>query len=273
MNSIISNKYKILNKLGSGEFGEIYKGENIRTKEGVAIKVEKKESQIKMLKREAQIYQYLGLCDSVPRVKWFGVVDEYYYMVLTLLGKNLTSFRKELNTISLNLVFDVGKNLVDIIEKIHEKKLLHRDVKPDNFLFGVNYLRNKIYLVDFGFCKKYVKEDGVTHIEMRKERPIIGTPNYVSLNIHDGIEPSRRDDLESIGYIMMFLLYNKLPWNDLISEFQFSYSEIMNSIKLKKQYIIYDNDVPIQIRTYIKYCRELEFKENPNYKYLKTILI
>ena len=251
---IIANKYKIIERIGNGEFGTIFKGENIRTREPVAIKMESTASETKMLKREAQIYQYLGKTRTIgiPQVKWYGTLNEYNYMVLPLLGPSLSN-----NTFSLVDTFSIGKTITKILQYIHSKGMIHRDVKPDNFVFGQN--GESIYIIDFGLCKKY-KDDENNHIALRSGKTIIGTPNFVSVNMHNGLEPSRRDDMESVGYIMMYLINNELPWATMREN---------TSIKTAKINTNINNPA---ISQYINYCRNLEFTKEPNYDYLLGIL-
>jgi serine/threonine protein kinase len=147
--NLINNKYKIIEKLGAGCFGEIYKGENIRTHEYVAIKVEPIANQMKLLKNESVVYQYLVGTPGVPNVKWFGKDDINYYMVLNLLGDSLQTLLINKKSFSLNLVLQVGLQIIFILKSIHEKGLAHRDIKPDNFLLGNNESKKQIYIIVF----------------------------------------------------------------------------------------------------------------------------
>jgi serine/threonine protein kinase len=250
---IIANKYKITEKLNNGEFGTIFKGENIRTKEKVAIKMESisLEKGINMLKRETQIYQYLGKGQGIPQEKWFGTTDEYNYMVLPLFGDSLAS-----KTFSLIDSFSIGKKIVKILSFIHGKGLIHRDIKPDNFVFSQD--QRDIYIIDFGLCRKFI-DNSNEHIEMKSGKTIIGTPNFVSVNVHNGIEPSRRDDLISVAYIILYLINGGLPWLGL---------ERGREMKMQKQCILQWSKTPLHLIAYIEYCEKLKFDETPDYEYL-----
>jgi casein kinase I family protein HRR25 len=248
---IIANKYKIIEKLNNGEFGTIFKAENIRTKELVAIKMESISVETKMLKRETQIYQYLGKAVGIPQVKWFGSTEEYNYMVLPLFGDSLAS-----KTFSLVDSFSIGQKIVKILSFIHGKGLIHRDVKPDNFVF--NQDGTDVYIIDFGLCKKYIDNDN-KHIEIKSGKTIIGTPNFVSINVHNGIEPSRRDDLISVAYIILCLINGGLPWQT---------KREMKDIKRQKQLILQWCNTPEELIKYIHYCENLKFDEAPDYEYL-----
>jgi serine/threonine protein kinase len=248
---IIANKYKIIEKLNNGEFGAIFKGENIRTKEKVAIKMESISVETKMLKRETQIYQYLGKASGIPQVKWYGSTEEYNYMVLPLFGDSLVS-----KTFSLVDSLSIGQKIVGLLKFIHEKGLIHRDIKPDNFVF--NQEETDIYIIDFGLCRKYIDNDN-EHIKMKSGKTIIGTPNFVSVNMHNGIEPSRRDDLISVAYIILYLINSGLPWQT---------KREMKEIKMQKQCISQWSKTPIQLIAYLNYCETLKFDETPDYENL-----
>jgi len=236
---IIGNKYKLLNLIGSGLFGTIYKGENINTGETVAIKVEPLNNSTKLLKNETKVYHYLNFnCNKkkdvgIPKVKWFGVDDENYYMVIELLGPSLQSIKEERESFSLKTIIELGIQLIRRVEFLHNLGLIHRDIKPDNFLLGLGLNKNTIYMIDFGFCKKYEQDDdvgkykndnGKSNIDCKeysdqlsrthkKRESIIGTPNYVSINVHKYNDPERKDDLESVCYMLLYFYLGKLPWD------------------------------------------------------------
>ena len=237
MNELIGKKYRCIEKIGEGCFGSVYKAENIITRELVAIKVEKKSSNIGLLKNETKIYQYLNSFKNnvgIPKLYWFGVDEKYNYMAIELLG-------------NIKINSDVLKQMLKVVEYIHSKGLIHRDLKPDNFLY--NEKNNNVYLIDYGFCKSYKNNKSGNKTQM------IGTPNYVSIRVLEGEEGSRRDDLESFVYIMYFL------WKKEIN--------IEDKYLLKKK----DDSIPKNILLFFEYCRELEFDEDPNYKYLYSLVL
>ena len=252
---LINNKYTILEKIGSGSFGSIYKGENIRTKELVAIKVEPIIKNTKLLKNESTIYQYLGCKQGIPNVKWFGKDDHNFYMVINLLGKSLEDLKMEKTSFSLKLTLQIGIQILFLLRTIHDKGLIHRDIKPENFLLGLNSLNKQIYIIDFGFCKSYLING--QHIPFGKIHNLIGSNNYASINSHKLCELSRRDDLESLGYMLFYFYLGNLKWNN----YNIDNSEII----FLKETLLTDNKYPEVLINYMKYIRSLEFDETPNY--------
>lgn len=261
---LIGNKYEIKRCIGSGTFGKIYEGINIRSLEPVAIKMEPLNSEINTLKHETKIYQYLNGTDGIPTLKWYGSDLNHRYMVINLLENSLTDIIKQNTILSLEQVCIIGINIINIIKLIHEKGLIHRDIKPDNFLFGQGDNENKIYLIDYGMCKRFTGENGL-HIEPKKISQIIGSMNYCSVNTHLLIEQSRRDDLESVAYILIYLSTGNLLWNGIASS---------QAVKERKELLTSDIKIPgihDIIITYLKYIRNLEFKETPDYEWIMNL--
>lgn len=253
---IINKKYRVINQIGEGSFGLIYKGQNIRTNEYVAIKVESIKNNTKLLKNESIIYQYLNNCSGIPSVKWFGKDKSNYYMVINLLGFSLQNLREKYRNFSLKLVLQIGINIINLLKIIHDKGLVHRDIKPDNFLFGLNDENKNIYIIDFGFCKSFMYGD--KHIELKKTNNLIGSKTYASINSHNYLELSRRDDMESLGYMMIYLYMGALPWQDIYTNEKI--------IQLKNN--ILENQLPEVLVNYMKYVKCLDFNEKPNYYFI-----
>jgi len=249
----INNKYIIIDKIGSGCFGSIYKGQNIRTKEYVAIKMESIQHNLKLLKNESNIYQYLNGCEGIPQVKWFGKDEHNYYMVINLFGSSLQDLMNKNKQFSLTLTLKLGIKIISIIKTIHEKGLVHRDIKPDNFLFGLNKI-NSVYLIDFGFCKSYIEKG--QHNKPKKISKMIGSKNYASISSHKCDDLSRRDDLESLCYMLIYFYMGSLPWNNVSDE---------ETIITLKNEILNNNTIPLVFLDFLRYCRSMEYDEKPNY--------
>jgi serine/threonine protein kinase len=255
---MIANKYLILEKITGGSFGTIVKGKNVRTNEFVAIKMELKTAEQNSLKNEARVYNYLGKQNGFPQLKWFGTNDTYTYLVINLLGSSLTQCIKKYTNLSLKTTIKMGIQIIELIRCLHDKLMVHRDIKADNFLFGLDKCTNKLHLIDLGFCKRY-DYDG-KHMTETRINTLVGTANFVSLNVHKGVEPSRRDDIESCLYVILYMLTGKLEWFDFKTNRQ---------IYESKRDII---SVPPFIKSLLTYVRELKFDEHPNYDHIINIL-
>jgi casein kinase 1 len=260
---LIGNKYKLIDRIGKGNFGSIYKAQNVRTNELVAIKVESIARETKLLKRESQILQYLAGNDGFPDLKWFGLDERNYYMVMNLLGESLAAVKEHFNTLGIKETLLIGIQMIERIKILHEKLLVHRDIKPDNFIFGINNNKTKLFLIDFGFARRYTNDNGI-HIPLRENCSLLGTPNFVSLNVHKGFEASRRDDLESAILIMIQLYMGDLPWENNDNN---DNNDNNNIIKAKEE-IIYDRDIPEILIDLLVHVRRLTFEEEPDYDFI-----
>jgi serine/threonine protein kinase len=259
---MLANKYKLIQQINNGTFGTIYKSENIRTKEMVAIKIELKTNPNKSLKNEAKVYQYLGKLEGFPELKWFGTTAKTNYLVINLLGNSLLDTIQYYKALSIKNVLVYGIQIMQRIHVLHDKLLLHRDIKPSNFIFGTKNETNKLYLVDFGFSKRY--DYNGKHIPEKNITNIVGTLNFVSLNVHNLIEPTRRDDVESCIYVILTMLFGKLEW--------FNKTSVNDIIILKKQLLLVD-EVPSFIKIMLCYIRSIAFDERPDYEYLIDLMV
>jgi serine/threonine protein kinase len=260
-NAIINNKYKLIKKIGSGSFGTIFECLNIRTQEKNAIKLELIEDELKLLRYECNIYKILDGINNVPKIKWYGKDDKYYYMVLDLLGDSLQTLIDKSGKFKLKIILQIGINILNILNNIHDKGFIHRDVKPENFLLTINKPK-KLFIIDFGISKPYLINK--QHIKSKITNKFLGTQNFASINSHNFYEQSRRDDLESLAYMLIYFYFGKLPWMD---EKQLLNKEEENLyVKNKKIDLINNNDIPNILLNFYKDILSLEFYEKPKYE-------
>ena len=259
---MFEKKYELMEILGEGSFGKVYKGKNLRTDELVAIKsVGKNESS---LKNEIKICNYLANIKGIYKLRWYGSDEKCNYAVFDLLGQSLKGELREKGKFDYVHFKKIASQTISILEHIHKRGILHRDIKLDNFMSGMND-KDTIYLIDYGLSKSYVRNH--EHIKQTTNtNNIVGTIEYISPNVHEGMTPSRRDDLISLGYIFVHMLLGELPWKQLVND---------KTIIIYKQAIMQKNDsydLPDELIEYLNIVNNLEYKEIPEYKMLQNIL-
>ena len=272
-NLIFFNKYKPSKKLGEGSFGKIYLAYNVTTKEKYALKLENRRTHQSLLEQEAYILCYLK-GEGIPYIKSYGYSGDYNVLVMELLGKSLEKlFEEKGSKLSLKTVCMLGIQMISRLEYIHNKHILHRDIKPDNFIIGIDINSYKVYLIDFGLSKKYRSSRTRQHIKYSENKKLIGTARYASINALAGIEQGRRDDMEALSYVLIYFLRGSLPWQGLrINKKEDRYKKILEKKKIvnSKELCI---GLPNQFSDFVDYCRLLKFDEEPNYEFLKGLLI
>ncbi|EPS64220.1 hypothetical protein M569_10560 [Genlisea aurea] len=268
----VGNKFRLGRKIGSGSFGEIYLGTNVQTNEEVAIKLENVKTKHPQLLYESKLYKLLQGGTGIPGVRWFGVEGDYNVLVMDLLGPSLEDlFNFCSRKLSLKTVLMLADQMINRVEFIHSKSFLHRDIKPDNFLMGLGRRANQVYAIDFGLAKKYRDSSTHQHIPYRENKNLTGTARYASMNTHLGIEQSRRDDLESLGYVLMYFLRGSLPWQGLkAGNKKQKYDKICEK-KVSTSIEALCRGYPTEFASYFHYCRSLRFEDKPDYAYLKRI--
>jgi serine/threonine protein kinase len=271
-NRIFFNKYKPDKKIGEGSFGKIYLSHNINTGEKFALKLENRNLVPSLLEQEAYILCYLK-GEGIPFIKSFGISTEYNVLVMELLGKSLEYlFEKKNNKFSLKTVCMLGIQMITRLQYIHNKHILHRDIKPDNFIMGLDNNSWKVYLIDFGLSKKYRSSKTLKHIKFAEHKKLIGTARYASINALAECEQGRRDDMEALGYVLMYFLKGNLPWQGLkINKREDRYRKIYEK---KKETTAEElcKGFPKEFCEFVKYTRKLEFEEEPDYDYLRNLL-
>lgn len=268
----VGGKYRIGKKIGSGSFGDIYLGVNIISGEEVAIKLESVKAKHPQLEYEAKVYKTLAGGVGVPFVRWFGQECDYNAMVIDLLGPSLEDLFNFCNRrFSLKTVLLLADQMISRVEYIHSRNFIHRDIKPDNFLMGIGKRGNQVNVIDFGLAKKYRDPKTHLHIPYRENKNLTGTARYTSINTHLGVEQSRRDDLESLGYVLMYFLRGSLPWQGLKAATKKQKYERIMEKKMMTSTETLCRGFPTEMAIYLNCCRSLRFDDRPDYSYLRKL--
>ncbi|KAG8487096.1 hypothetical protein CXB51_020643 [Gossypium anomalum] len=310
MDRVVGGKFKIGRKIGAGSFGELYLGVNTETGEEIAIKMEPAKTRHPQLHYESKLYMLLQGGTGIPQLKWFGVEGDYNVMVIELLGPSLEDLYNYCNRkLSLKSVLMLADQLINRVEFMHSRGFLHRDIKPDNFLMGLGRKANQVYIIDYGLAKKYRDLQSHKHIpyryafvicflsaivalalvscssldllflsvvckmflSQRENKNLTGTARYASVNTHLGVEQSRRDDLESLGYVLMYFLRGSLPWQGLKAGTKKQKYDKISEKKMVTPVEVLCKSYPSEFVSYFHYCRSLRFEDKPDYSYLKRL--
>jgi len=273
---IVGDKYSVGRKLGAGSFGEVRLGKNIDTGQQVAIKLESAKTRNPQLLLEFRIYELIAREKGmgIPETYWYGIHLKYNCLVFELLGLSLEDAFQGLQSKRMNVLpmVVIGTQMLSLIEYLHTKNFLHRDIKPDNFMMGVAPYEDQLYVIDLGLSKKFKSSRTGEHIAYREGKNLTGTARYASINTHRGLEQSRRDDLESVGYVLLYFIRGSLPWQGLqIKPHEDRYVKIMEK---KESTALVDlcKGFPDEFVTYLNYCKSLKFEERPNYELLRALL-
>ena len=270
-NKIMFQKYKTRKILGKGSFGCVFQGINMKTNKMVAIKVQPKKSDSNLL--EIETY-FLSLLKGygIPKLIGYGKHGNFYVMIQEILGLNLMQIKDLINYFTLKDLAMMGIQMMDRIEFIHSKYIIHRDIKPENFTTGFEDI-STIYLIDFGISRKYRSSRTLKHVKFDLTGRMFGTVRYASYNASRGIEQSRRDDLESIANMLIYMYTGKLPWKGISLKDKKSKKKYFDMLALKK-YLSAERicaGMPKEFIEFYKYCRKLNFEQDPDYEYLRNL--
>jgi len=267
MEATLLGKYHLFEVIGDGGFGEVRRAQNMETGQFIAIKFAHLVANRSLsLFTESEILSQLQGCEGIPKVFAYGKLEVCEYMVTELLGKSLMErFLQCGKRFSVSTVGQVAVQVLDRLEFTHGRGYLHRDIKPQNLLTSLTASQRTIYLTDFGLAKKYINEFHI-HIPYKTDTRIAGTLYFASNNTLKGIQSSRRDDMESLLYVLIYFLKGTLPWGK--REGARSSAEAAKLSTTPTQLCAGLPACTLQALTYVK---GLQFEEKPNYVYLKRL--
>ena len=265
---LIFNKYKLIQKLGEGSFGKVFKA-TYKSK-FYAIKFENREEGQDLLKNEARIMSYLKGNQHIPKEHSYGFSGNYNIFVMQLLDKSLEDIFNLRQKFSLKTGAMLAYQMISALQYIHSKHIIHRDIKPDNFVLGANEYNAYLYLVDFGLAKKYRSSKNLKQIPYLKKKKLTGTARYASIHAMEEMEQSRRDDLEAVSYVIMYFIRGNLPWQGLkLKSNEDRYQKILE----KKKEISTEelcSEYPKVFYEFVKYAKGMKYYEEPKYDELKN---
>lgn len=276
--------YKILQDqpLGTGGFGCLF--QCIDTSSGndqLAVKLEtcstnKSDNNKTSLYLESKILKYLQGGIGIPKYISYISSNDFNFLIMELLGNNLEmlfSFCK--NSFSLPTIINISIQMLNRIEFLHSKGFIHRDIKPENFVLGKRkHSKDVVYLIDYGLTKPFINNKTKAHIPYSEGKNFLGTPKYASPNSHLGIALSRRDDIISFIYCVLYFLKGSLPWENLKKKKDdHRYIDILNlKMGLISNNCYYKNGIHVNIMKAIKYAMNLKYEEMPDYKMIKGLI-
>ncbi|KAG9301455.1 hypothetical protein G9A89_018127 [Geosiphon pyriformis] len=272
--NVVGVHYRVGKKIGEGSFGIIFEGTNLLNSQQVAIKFEPRKSEAPQLRDEYRTYKVLAGSLGIPNVYYFGQEGLHNILVVDLLGPSLEDlFDMCGRKFTIKTVVMVAKQMLTRVQTIHEKNLIYRDIKPDNFLIGRPGTKgaNVVHVVDFGMAKQYRDPKTKQHIPYRERKSLSGTARYMSINTHLGREQSRRDDLEALGHVFMYFLRGGLPWQGLKAANNKQKYEKIGEKKQSTQIKELCEGFPEEFGIYLNYVRQLGFEENPDYDFLREL--
>lgn len=265
--------------MGGGSFGEVYDAEDVRTGGRAAVKAEPIDARHPQLIYEQRIMEELHNVPGIPRVHYFGQYNgTHNVLVMQRLDLSVEHVRESApgGRLPVPVVIYVATEILQRLYALHSRFFAHRDIKPDNFVFGTDGAggRTLLYLIDFGLSKRMVEITDPTrrHIDIRDGKPLLGTPRYASLGTHAGCEQARRDDIESLGYVLVYLAKGRLPWQSVAAQAtpDDTYKEIAR-IKQRVPLLELCDGLPSAFMETISYARKLRFDAMPDYRYLDAL--
>ena len=261
-------------KLGAGAFGQIYECQNIKNKQIYAAKIELHSTPNPQLYQESKIMTEMKGKLGFPTCYQVIYLKQELVMVTDLLGPNIQDIMDNIEgkKFTMKSTLILTEQMLKRLRDLHEKGIIHRDMKPENFVIGKGKNEKLIYMIDFGLSRHYLIEKTQQHIPMKSDRAIVGTLRYISMNCHEGLEVSRRDDLESLAYMMIHFVIGELPWMGIKAK---SLGEKYKRVYEKKQETVPDDIckiLPDEMKSFLQHILNLEFEEKPNYDYLEGLI-
>ncbi|GET92608.1 casein kinase I, putative [Leishmania tarentolae] len=272
---VLGGRFRIGRRIGGGSFGEIFLGVDTQSGDAVAIKVERTKTAHPQLLSESRHYTLLsqGRCAAyMPAIFGYSSEPEFNVMAMELMGLSLEDLYEKCGSrFSLKTTLMLADQILWLIEIVHSHNILHRDIKPDNFIMGRGKRAHHVYIIDFGLAKKYRDSQTTMHIPYREGKNLTGTARYCSINTHLGAEQSRRDDMEGIAYLLIYFLRGSLPWQGLKVASKDQKYNLIAHVKMSTSIESLCKGLPVEFASFVNYSRALRFEDRPDYGYLRAM--
>jgi serine/threonine protein kinase len=240
------------------------------------------------LEHEYNVYRAISGISGIPKMLWYGMEGRYNVMVLSRLGCTFKEMA-QLGLLNANTMFTYAKQMVfspctqsmllftsysklSVLKSLHDHHYVHLDIKPDNFMIGAGDRSSRVFLIDFGLARLFRNPATHEHITQAKGLDITGTVRYSSINSHLGLTQSRRDDLESLAYVIVYLVKGRLPWQGIaVHPGQVHHDEVL-MLKQATTAKTLCKGLPQPFIKFIQHIRSLGFEDKPDYRYLHSLL-
>lgn len=272
---ILHEKFQVTRRIGAGSFGAIFEVQSLEDGKLYAAKLENSKVPTPQLNKEYKLYGLLDAAPGIPRVfDYWGEGGPFRGMIMERLGCSLGyRFHECGKILSMKTVLMCAIQMLCRLEYLHQRSFIHRDIKPDNFVFGVGNNSSLLYLIDLGLANKYRDLHTFVHMIYAEDKGLAGTARYVSINVHLGVEQSCRDDLESVGYVLISLVNGKLPWQGLDAGSKNEKYDLLSQAKMDTPLETLCQGLPNEFLNYMTRVRNLRFDERPAYTLLRGLFI
>lgn len=261
MDIFIGQHFKVLRKLSQTVFSSIYLAEDTRDSSKIVLKLESKRSKIKQLRDEYKFYKKFKDYFGFPRMVYYGRESDYQVLGIEKFDNNLEELLTRCHRrFSMKTVLLLADQMISRVEIMHKRGYVHKDLKPENFMIRGQVL----YLIDFGTVKRY-RDASWRHIPATRDAPFVGSTRFSSIRSLRNYESSRRDDMEAIGYILMYFLRGSLPWIGIVGRHFQDQADKIATMKEKVTPLTLCRGVPSEFMRYFEKVMRLNHEEEPDY--------
>eukprot|EP00164_Ancoracysta_twista_P008291 GFYU01011942.1.p1 GENE.GFYU01011942.1~~GFYU01011942.1.p1 ORF type:complete len:345 (-),score=58.54 GFYU01011942.1:73-1107(-) len=272
-NVTVAGRYVLGSMIASGAFGEVFLGRDNKNGTEVAIKLEPTKAKVPQLAFEAKVLDNLQGTAGFAKLRHYGRQEDYNILIMDLLGPSVEDlFQFCGRRFSLKTTCLLGMQMMTRLEWMHNAGYLHRDVKPENFVMGLGKQSETVFIVDFGLAKRWKDPQSQQHIEYKEGRRLTGTARYCSINTHKTICQSRRDDIEALAYVLVYLLRGKLPWQGITAATKSQKYDKIGERKIGISEESLCEGLPSQFTSLVKCARSIKFTEKPDYSLIRGLL-